>query len=81
MSSPLDARMRLIAREEAAALAGPAPAVQESGADRLAHLEREVADLRSALERAVGRLDAIEQASTDPKPATRRARKTAEPTE
>lgn len=81
MSSPLDARMRLIAREEAAAVAGSAPAVQEPGPGRLAELEREVADLRGALERANGRLDAIEQAGTDPKPATRRARKTAEPAE
>jgi hypothetical protein len=52
MSSPLDARMRLIAREEAAAVAGSAPAVQESGPGRLAELEREVAELRGALERA-----------------------------
>ena len=53
MSSPLDARIRKLAREEAAALAGASPAAvgETSGPDRLTALETEVADLRARLEK------------------------------
>jgi len=51
--SALDARIRKLAREEAEALAGTAPAAAlgTSGPDRVAALEKEVADLRSRLDK------------------------------
>lgn len=51
--SALDARIRRLAREEAESLTGAAPAaVQEtSGPDRVAELEKEVAELRARLEK------------------------------
>lgn len=53
MSSPLDARIRKLAREEAEGVANSAPAavLETSGPDRLAELEKEVTDLRTRLEK------------------------------
>lgn len=86
MSSPLDGRIRAIAREEASALLPGAPATaNDDGVDRLTALEEEVADLRGAVKRAFARLDALDQtpgaAPQESKPAQRRARKTAETSE
>lgn len=76
MSSPLDGRIRTLAREEAAALLGGTAVITETaGADRVAALEKEVAKLRT-------RLDALEkapaQALQEAPTGTRRTRKTAE---
>lgn len=51
--SALDARIRRLAREEAESLTGAAPAaaLESSGPDRVAELEKEVADLRARLEK------------------------------
>ena len=53
MSSPLDARIRKLAREEAEALsvAAPAAVLETSGPDRVTALEKEMADLRARLEK------------------------------
>lgn len=67
MSSPLDARIRKLAREEFAA-SGSTP-TEEAGPDRVTELEKEVADLRTRLEKLEGA------------PAKRTARKTTEPAE
>jgi hypothetical protein len=76
VSSPLDGRIRVIAREEATALLGVGTPTATAGTDpKLAELEKEVAELRS-------RLNALEKAPTqaaqETPTATRRARKTAE---
>jgi hypothetical protein len=86
MSSPLDGRIRAIAREEAAALlGGGSAATVTEGPDRMSVLEQELVDLRGALKRAFARLDAIEQApgtaDQESKPTARRTRKTAETSE
>lgn len=51
--SALDARIRKLAREEAEALTGapPATVLETTGPDRVAELEKEVADLRARLEK------------------------------
>ena len=49
MSSPLDARIRKLAREELEA--GGSTAAGAAGSDRVAELEKEVADLRGRLEK------------------------------
>jgi hypothetical protein len=75
VNSPLDQRMRTIAREEAtAAMSGADPALTRS--DRVADLEQAVNNLRERLER-------LEQAPTtgDTAKPRRAARKTAEPAE
>lgn len=67
MSSPLDARIRRLAREELGS-----PAAASDSTDRVTALEKEVADLRS-------RLDALEQAAgQEEKPVARRTRKAAD---
>ena len=69
--SALDARIRKLAREEAEALTGapPATGLETTGPDRLAALEKEVADLRA-------RLEQMEKTATaSPSPARRAARK------
>ncbi|GAA1431933.1 hypothetical protein GCM10009601_51990 [Streptomyces thermospinosisporus] len=83
MSSPLDARMRAIAREVAEAVAaGPVQVLEASGPDRVDALAREVAALRSAVDRMNARLDSlstvtpVQQEVVEAKPA-RRTRKTA----
>lgn len=75
MTSPLDNRIRHIAREEAAGVlnAAPAAVLESSGPDRLAELEQEVADLRARLEKLE---------NTAPATATKRTpRKTVETSE
>lgn len=87
MSSPLDSRMRAIAREvaEAVAAGGPVQVLETTGLDRLTALEKEVADQRATILRLEARLDATAQTTsgTDPeaKPTGRRTRKTAGTTE
>jgi hypothetical protein len=76
MSSPLDGRIRTLAREEATALLGVGTPTATAGTDpQLAALEKEVAELRS-------RLDALEKTPAktvqDAPTGTRRTRKTAE---
>lgn len=74
-SSPLDQRMRAIAREEAQALLGTP--VEGQKVD-------DVAELRTVVGRLEARLDALEKATgqTDqeeqPRPAARRTRKSGE---
>ena len=82
MSSPLDSRMRAIAREvaEAVAAGGPVQVLEATGPDRLTALEKEVADQRATILRLEARLDAAQTTGgTDPeaKPTGRRTRKTA----
>lgn len=85
MSSPLDGRIRKLAREEAAAMAGvtPAPSADSVDPDRIAALETEVADLRGAMLRLDARLGAMEKdadptTKQDARPAMRRTRKASE---
>lgn len=77
MSSPLDSRMRAIAREEAERLATPNTPVGTSDADRLTALEKEVAELRGDLKRAYARIDELSSTEPEDKPTARRTRKTA----
>lgn len=77
MSSPLDGRIRKMAREEAIALAEAAQATANSvDPDRIAALEKEVAELRAIVQRLDARLDAIEKATgqtdQEARPAARR---------
>lgn len=71
MSSPLDGRIRALAREEATALLGVATPAS-TGPDPVAALQAEVAELRA-------RLDAVEkkteQPDQEPRAAVRRTRK------
>lgn len=84
MTSPLNERIRTLAREEATALAGAAPAAANGvDPDRVAALEKEVADLRGAVKTLYARLDAPEPATGQTvqeaaRPAMRRARKAGE---
>lgn len=84
MSSPLDGRIRKMAREEALALADAAPAAANGvDPDRVAALEKEVADLRGAVKTLYARLDALEPATgqtvqEETRPAARRTRKPSE---
>jgi hypothetical protein len=77
MSSPLDGRIRAIAREEAAAY-GAQPAVGD--ADRVTALEAAVTSLHDTLLRLEARLDALEKtagpADQEARSATRRTRGT-----
>lgn len=78
MSSPLDGRIRAIAREEAGVLLGvgsPDAAAGAPAADRTAELEREVAALRAAVEEFGARLDAVEKTGQEERTPTRRTRK------
>jgi hypothetical protein len=83
MSSPLDGRIRTLAREEAAALLQGTPVgADPADSDRAATLEKEVADLRAIIQRLDARLDAMEktirQTDYEARPATRRTRKASE---
>lgn len=82
MSSPLDGRIRALAREEAATLLGSTAAGADPGSDRVAALEKAVTSLQDTLLRVEGRLDAMEKAASQPspeaRPATRRTRKASE---
>lgn len=77
MSSPLDGRIRALAREEAAALLGDHAG---SGAPAGEELQQQITDLHehlhhaaTTIQRLEARLDELE------KPAPRRARKTSDP--
>jgi hypothetical protein len=80
MSSPLEGRIRALAREEATALLGVAtPDTGNPAPDRVATLEKEVAELRATVERlSAGQQATTRQSSQDERPATRRSRKAAE---
>lgn len=83
--SALDGRIRHLAREEATALLGVGTAVpNDDGTDRVTELEKQLAELRSELDRTVKRLLIIETSRTpdqEAKGATRRGRRTAESSE
>lgn len=80
MSSPLDGRIRSIAREEAAVLLGGAPADGGTGTDLVAALDLKVTELTVMVKRLDARLDAVEkaagQADQETRSATRRTRGT-----
>ena len=79
MSSPLDGRIRMLAREEAAVLLVDAPAASDN-TDRVTALEAAVTGLHDTVLRLEARLDALEktpgQADQEARAATRRARGT-----
>ncbi|WP_460071060.1 hypothetical protein [Streptomyces sp. YKOK-I1] len=81
MSSPLDGRIRSVAREEVAAALGSSPAApaDSADADRVAALEKEVVSLWASVKSLTNRLDALAKTPTDvspeTRPAARRARK------
>jgi len=82
VSSPLDGRIRAIAREEALAALGDAPAGDGAGADRVATLEQEVTSLHDTMLRLEQRLiaaleKATGQTNQEAVPAARRTRKAA----
>jgi len=73
--SALEARIRLLAREELAA-AGTTPAASDSS-DRVAALEQAVATLSDSVLRLEARVDAMTKtaAEQEPRPVARRSRK------
>lgn len=81
MSSPLEGRIRALAREEAASILGTAPSADSSGSDRVAALEAAVTSLHGTLLRAEARLDDLEktteQTGQEQRPTARRTRKAA----
>lgn len=72
MSSPLDGRIRALAREEATALLGVATPAS-TGPDTVAALQAEVAELRARLAAVEKK---TEQADQEPRATVRRTRKT-----
>lgn len=80
MSSPLDGRIRAIAREEASALLGDsAPAPLAVAADAGPAQAETITELQAQVKRLSDRLDEVERASGDEqRPAARRTRKTTE---
>lgn len=81
MSSPLDGRIRKMAREEAIALLGDSkPDLAITGPDRVAELEMELTELRATVQRFEERLQTVEkpvgQADQEARSATRRTRGT-----
>lgn len=77
--SVLDARIRRLAREELERTTATGPvAAAGPDSDRLASLEKEVAELRGDLKRAYARIDALSPAGPEEKSPARRTRKTAE---
>jgi hypothetical protein len=79
VSSPLDGRIRALAREEATALLGGAPVGADLGSDRVAALESAVTSLHGTLLRLEARIDALEKATgqtdQEARPTARRTRK------
>lgn len=76
MSSPLDGRIRAMAREEATALlANSTPDRASVSADRTAELEKELTELRATVKRFEERIQAVEnppaQADQEARPARR----------
>ncbi|MEV4227234.1 hypothetical protein AB0J81_09020 [Streptomyces bobili] len=79
MSSPLDGRIRAIAREEVSALLGDAAAPLAVAVDAGPAQAETIAELQAQVKRLSDRLDEVERASGDEqRPAARRTRKTAE---
>jgi hypothetical protein len=83
MSSPLDGRIRTLARAEAAALLeGAAGTGTPAGAERAAELAKEVAELRATVQQLGARLDALAKTAghtdQEERAAARRTRKAAE---
>lgn len=85
MSSPLDGRIRTLAREEAAALLQDAAPGGNATEDRVASLEQAVTSLHGTVLHLEARLDALDQAAgpaghavQEGRPAARRTRKTSE---
>lgn len=81
MSSPLDGRIRALAREEATALLAGAPAgTDDTGTDRVTALETAVTSLHDTMLRLKARIDALEktagQTDQEARSATRRTRGT-----
>jgi hypothetical protein len=79
MSSPLDGRIRALARDEATMLlAGASAGSDDINTDRVTALEEEVTSLRNTLLRAEARIGALEkaagQAEQEARSATRRTR-------
>lgn len=84
MSSPLDGRIRKLAREEAASMfTGPATATaSDFNTDRAAELQQQITDLHEHLHQAAtvikrleDRIDVLEKAASQPdqqRPAARR---------
>lgn len=78
MSSPLDGRIRALAREEATALLGVASAAPASSSpDRVEALAKEVAELRTLVETLTAK-EPTAQGSPEERPAARRTRKASE---
>ena len=75
MSSPLDGRIRALAREEATSLLGVASA--SSSPDRVEALAKEVAELRALVESLTVK-EPTAQGSPEERPAARRTRKASE---
>lgn len=83
MSSPLNGRIRALAREEAAALLGVSTPVDSgTDADQAAALDLKVTELTVMVKRLDERLDALEkhagQTGQEAQPSGRRTRKAAE---
>lgn len=81
MSSPLDGRIRAIAREEATALLGSTSAGSDNAdTGRVAALEAEVTSLHGTVLRLEARIDTLEktagQTDQETRSATRRTRGT-----
>jgi ubiquinone biosynthesis protein UbiJ len=79
VSSPLDGRIRKLAREEALAVTAPGSDPTLVNTTHTAALEKEVAELRAVVQRLDTRLEALEktagQTEQEERPATRRTRK------
>jgi hypothetical protein len=80
MSSPLDGRIRAIAREEVSALLGDgAPHTLAVAADAGQEQGATIAELQAQVKHLSNRLDEVERMNADEqRPAARRTRKTAE---
>lgn len=82
MSSPLDGRIRTLAREEATALLGVGTPTAATNADQVRALDLKVTELTVMVKRLDARLDALEkapaQALQEAPTGTRRTRKTVE---
>lgn len=77
MSSPLDGRIRAMAREEATTLlANSTPDRASAGADRTAELEKELTELRATVKRFEERIQAVENAAAQADQEARPARRT-----
>jgi hypothetical protein len=82
MSSPLDGRIRTLARQEIASALGDTSGDGSSEADQVAALDLKVTELTNLVKRLDARLDAVEkqagQTDQEAQPAARRTRKASE---